>query len=217
MPVATLFEEPKMAEQQKFKLTLSRWHKVAERARRLVGEFETSCQQHIAGWSASVLTAEAKFADAVAVEHGVDASFTDIQRLLVAWADIRLALAMANVEFGIADLLGRIEALKAEGELAERLAERPGLDNIGEIHGRLQGREKLIERQSQAAPDREIIRQIDSLSNETMSFLPVSQNWREVCQARAQTARREMLKLNDRLADTNARHVSVWLDTEVAD
>jgi len=45
-----------MAEQQEYKLTLSRWHKVAERARKLPGEFEVSCQQHISGWSASVLT-----------------------------------------------------------------------------------------------------------------------------------------------------------------
>lgn len=206
-----------MAEKHEYKLTLSRWHKVAERARKLAGEFEASCQQHISGWSASVLTAEAKFADAVAVERDVDASFADIRRLLAAWADIRLALAKANVEFGIADLLGRIETLKAEAELAERVAQRHGLDNIAEVRGRLQGREKLIERLSQAAPDRDVIRQIDSLSNEAMDFLPVSRTWRETYQARAQAVRREMLRLNDRLADLNGRQVSVHIDTGVAD
>ena len=71
-----------MAERQEFKLSLSRWHKVAERARKLTGEFEDGCQRHIEGWSASVLTAPAKFADASSVEAEVDASVADIQRLL---------------------------------------------------------------------------------------------------------------------------------------
>ena len=119
-----------MFEAMKFSLTLTRWHKVAERINAAVKEREARLLADLTATAISPWNkegVETKAAE-IAARSNTDLALVEIGTAAV--ARIRTALALRNAALGIADRLAEAEAVNRRAKLYRSVLEKQNADMV---------------------------------------------------------------------------------------
>lgn len=123
----------------KYTLTLSRWHKVAERLNAGSKERETRALTALTATTVSPWNKEGVEAKAVEIAERAKTDLAVIEAATAAVARIRTALALRNVELGISERLAEADAANRRAKLAREQARAHALlDEVADAN-----REKL--------------------------------------------------------------------------
>lgn len=186
--------------------TLSRWHKV-------VGRMKAASEKLMAEISRGV--GEVSYLDAVVLQAEQSAVMAETQKavakvdlllkLNAAQEQVRVNLAVANVEHGVSEKLARQVRLQSEMGFYEHLVGAVGFSRIGLS----EGLEVLKTRTGDRANR--------SIYDSAYSFARVSSSVVEGWKTRQEELGKELQRLADELSDVNATRLSVELDEEVLD
>jgi len=111
-------------------LTLSRWHKVAERLNAGSKERETRVLAALTATAVSPWNKEGVEAKAAEVMEHAKAYLDVIEAATTAVARIRSALALRNVELGISGRLAEADAANRRVKLYRELLDKQGMDMV---------------------------------------------------------------------------------------
>ncbi len=114
----------------KYTLTLSRWHKVAERLNAGSKERETRALAALTATSVSPWIKEGVEGKAAEVMEHAKADLGVIEAATAAVAYIRSALASRNVELGISGRLAEADAANRRARLYRELLDKQGMDRV---------------------------------------------------------------------------------------
>lgn len=186
--------------------TLSRLHKIAERVN----------QRRIQlGEAILVATMPQSLDSATAAVQGRDLEQRAQQALekdlvkhaayLTAYQAIRNALARANVDHHISAVLAQQTAMRNRASLLQELLDRPD-------HAVSLTQAASIFEARQAEPANAGIRR----SLDVLSVSPISPEQRAALERELDDISRQMVRLDDQLADLNATRITVELDDDIA-
>ena len=114
----------------KYNLTLSRWHKVAERLNAGSKESEARALKALTATTVSPWNKEGVEAKAVEIAERARADLSVIEAATCAVARIRTALALRNVELGISQRLAEADAANRCTRLYRELLDKQGVDMV---------------------------------------------------------------------------------------
>lgn len=114
----------------KYSLTLSRWHKVAERLNAGSKERETRALTALTATTVSPWNKEGVEAKAVEIAEQAKSDLAVIEAATTAVARIRAALALRNVELGISERLAQADAANRRTRLYRELLDKQGMDMV---------------------------------------------------------------------------------------
>jgi len=114
----------------KYSLTLSRWHKVAERLNAGSKERETRALTALTATTVSPWNKEGVEVKAVEIAERAKSDLAVIEAATAAVARIRTALALRNVELGISDRLAEADAVNRRARLYRDLLDKQGMDMV---------------------------------------------------------------------------------------
>ena len=114
----------------KYTLTLSRWHKVAERLNAGSKERETRALTALTATTVSPWNKEGVEAKAVEIAEQAKTDLAVIEAATAAVARIRTALALRNVELGISERLAEADAANRRAKLYRELLDKQGMDMV---------------------------------------------------------------------------------------
>lgn len=114
----------------KYTLTLSRWHKVAERLNAGSKECETRALTALTATTVSPWNKEGVEAKAVEIAERARTDLAVIEAATSAVARIRTALAQRNVELGISERLAEADAANRRTRLYRELLDKQGMDMV---------------------------------------------------------------------------------------
>ncbi|MEK6246131.1 MAG: hypothetical protein AABM33_16730 [Pseudomonadota bacterium] len=114
----------------KYSLTLSRWHKVAERLNAGSKECETRALTALTATTVSPWNKEGVEAKAVEIAERAKTDLALIEAATSAVARIRTALAQRNVELGISARLAEADAANRRTRLYRELLDKQGMDMV---------------------------------------------------------------------------------------
>ena len=194
--------------------TLSRWHKVAGRAAERIREIDAEISALLAG----------RRATACASQDAAERARKDLEKARVlqlerisasrAVCAIRQALARANVEHGVSDLLAETERLrrdlagyaefsawrddgpKAMLAKARRLEERAEEARSSSAEGALEARARALD--------------------ETIVFRPCDEEDAEYAKGQIKALKAQLTSISDRLSEANAAKLTIELDDDCA-
>ncbi len=113
-----------------YTLTLSRWHKVAERLNAGSKERETRALAALTGTAVSPWNKEGVEGKAAEVMEQAKTDLGVIEAATAAVARIRSALALRNVELGISERLAEADAANRRARLYRELLDKQGVDMV---------------------------------------------------------------------------------------
>ena len=114
----------------KYTLTLSRWHKVAERLNAGSKEREARAITALTATTVSPWNKEGVEAKAVEIAERAKSDLAVIEAATAAVARIRTALALRNVELGISERLAEADAANRRTRLYRELLDKQGMDMV---------------------------------------------------------------------------------------
>ena len=114
----------------KYSLTLSRWHKIAERLNAGSKERETRALAALTATTVSPWNKEGVEAKAVDIAERARADLAVIDAATEAVARIRAALALRNVELGISERLARADAANRRAKLYREVLDKQSMDML---------------------------------------------------------------------------------------
>ena len=114
----------------KYSLTLSRWHKVAERLNAGSKECETRALTALTATTVSPWNKEGVEVKAAEIAERARTDLAVIEAATSAVARIRTALALRNVELGISERLAEADAANRRTRLYRELLDKQGVDMV---------------------------------------------------------------------------------------
>lgn len=114
----------------KYSLTLSRWHKVAERLNAGSKERETRALAALTATTVSPWNKEGVEAKAAEIAERAKADLAVIEAATAAVARIRTALSLRNVELGVSERLAEADAVSRRSRLYRELRDKQGVDMV---------------------------------------------------------------------------------------
>jgi hypothetical protein len=114
----------------KYALTLSRWHKVAERLNAGSKERETRALTALTATTVSPWNKEGVEAKAAEIAERAKSDLAVIEAATTAVARIRTALALRNVELGISERLSEADAANRRTKLYRELLDKQDMDMV---------------------------------------------------------------------------------------
>jgi hypothetical protein len=114
----------------KYSLTLSRWHKVAERLNAGSRDRETRALTALTATTVSPWNKEGVEAKAAEIAERAKSDLAMVEAATAAVARIRTALALRNVELGISARLAEADAVNRRTRLYRELLDKQGVDMV---------------------------------------------------------------------------------------
>jgi hypothetical protein len=195
--------------------TLTRWHKIGERANEKLGDLNAQITELL---GIHVLTVDT-------LDRDLEKSHSDLNKVAKlqaerdsvsdALASIRKALARANVEQGVSDLLVDMETLRRKISGLNVYIGNSRFQDVSQAKEVINQKkdfisniEKSLATVTNPVP---VFDQIRTLKREAVNFFPVSESDVETVKEQITALRKEVVKLGDSLSDKNATKIQIAL------
>lgn len=200
--------------------TLSRWHKIAERANARLNELTNEAQILLAPRSTNVEDADADFAKVkidAAKTNAIIAEIASVSRTVTV---VRSALAKTNASVGVSDVLAKIEENKRTMSMLSVFVGNGRYQTVDKAKTVVQRKKTEISGfENKSGEAKELVVWLETarrLKGENVSFVPFGETEIENAKAEIDTLRKANLALSDELSDKNATRLEIEVELVAA-
>ena len=199
------------------KNTLTRWHKIVERLQARMAQIDFKIAEFVGTHVVSVEDAEAELAKGAEDFSKAKALVVEGQNVSRTIREIRSALAKANANGGVSDLLAEIEETKRNIGLMTRFAMCQENTDIQKAMSIIAKKKSDIAKyEERIGTDAGILAFITRAKGEHITFSAVSAAEQEKAAEDVEAMRRRIIIATDKLAELNAAVITLDIDDAVA-